>query len=373
VTGSRIQYQSSLRAARPILVLCAIAVALLAFSAPALAWDGWKHSSAQDEGACDGSGCHVESTSSNTSCIGCHTSFTTSGGQKCWQCHRPGQSMTTLQTAAGCSSSCHLEAGDRNSYATAFTHGTAPHVGASSAPCTTCHGVSGGAKAPGTSPHHDAVDSAAPTCAKCHDGTMASAKQGHAGYACEICHAGMTRPSVPAVCNGCHAAQRFGAVTCTACHSATGMTGKETIHTTDPAATVSCTTCHQKHFEDLGACDTCHGSHAETHHGTATLSGTRLTIAAKPAKIRARAKAMLKGKLLAGATPLASQSVLIERRLKDGSFKKVAVVTTRADGRFSRVVGPRVSTTYRVVWRPAGALMLQQRPAIVTVKLRVRK
>ena len=59
--------------------------------------------------------------------------------------------------------------------------------------------------------------------------------------------------------------------------------------------------------------------------------------------------------------------------MKGGSFKKVAIVKTGADGRFSRVVKPRVSTEYRAVWRPAGAYVVRQRPAIVTVKLRVRK
>ena|GEM_PF-6585450 len=59
--------------------------------------------------------------------------------------------------------------------------------------------------------------------------------------------------------------------------------------------------------------------------------------------------------------------------MKGGSFKKVAVVKTGADGRFSRVVKPRVSTEYRALWRPAVAYVVQQRPAIVTAKLRVRK
>ena len=76
----------------------------------------------------------------------------------------------------------------------------------------------------------------------------------------------------------------------------------------------------------------------------------------------------------AGGKALASQKVLIEaRRLKGGTFKKVATVKTGADGRFSRVVKPLVGTEYRAVWRPAGAYVAQQRPAVVTVKLRVRK
>jgi hypothetical protein len=151
------------------------------------------------------------------------------------------------------------------------------------------------------------------------------------------------------------------------------MIGKETIHATDPAATVSCTTCHEKHYEDLGACNTCHGSHAETHHGTATLADTQLKLAARPATIKARTKATLKGRLLADGQALASQKVQIQRKLKGGSFKNVATVKTGADGRFSRVVKPRVSTQYRAVWRPAGAYVVQQRPAVVTTRLRVRR
>jgi hypothetical protein len=184
----------------------------------------------------------------------------------------------------------------------------------------------------------------------------------------------MTRPPVPATCRNCHDAQTFGDVTCTTCHSTSGSIGKETVHAADPAATVSCATCHQAHYEDLGACDTCHGGHAETHHGTATLSDTRLTLTARPAMIRARKNATLRGTLQVGATTLASQSVLIQaRKAKGGSFRKVALVTTGADGRFSRMVKPRVGTVYRAVWRPAGAYVVQQRPAVVTVRLRVRK
>ena len=152
------------------------------------------------------------------------------------------------------------------------------------------------------------------------------------------------------------------------------MIGKETVHATDPVATVSCTTCHKKHYEGLGACDTCHGSHAETHHGTATLADTLLKLAARPAQIKAHQKSTLKGRLRADGQALAAQSVLIQaRRLKGGSFKDVAVVTTGADGRFSRIVEPRVGAEYRAVWRPTGAYVTQLRPAIDSVKLRVRK
>jgi hypothetical protein len=66
--------------------------------------------------------------------------------------------------------------------------------------------------------------------------------------------------------------------------------------------------------------------------------------------------------------------VLIQaRKFKGGVFTKVAVVKTRADGSFSRVVKPRSSTEYRAVWRPTGDYVTQQRPAVITVRLRVRR
>jgi hypothetical protein len=103
------------------------------------------------------------------------------------------------------------------------------------------------------------------------------------------------------------------------------------------------------------------------------LADTQLKLAAKPAKIKAHTKATLKGRLRADGQALAAQSVLIQRKVKGGSFKKVAIISTGADGRFSRVVKPRVSTVYRAVWRPAGAYVTQLRPAIVSVKISVRK
>ena len=153
-----------------------------------------------------------------------------------------------------------------------------------------------------------------------------------------------------------------------------GTIGKETVHAANPAATVACATCHTAHYRDLGTCDSCHGSHAETHHGTATLADTQLTLVARPSVVRAHKKATLKGSLRAAGKAIAAQKVLIEARpLKGGSFKKVATVKTGADGRFSRGVRPRVGSEYRAVWRPAGTSVVQQRPAVVTVKLRVRK
>ena len=140
-----------------------------------------------------------------------------------------------------------------------------------------------------------------------------------------------------------------------------------------PAATVACTTCHKKHYEDLGACDTCHGAHAETHHSTATLADTQLTLKARPTKVKPRAKARLGGSLKAQGVALAGQKVLIQRSTKGGEFRRVGVVTTSAKGSFSRTVKPRATTVYRAVWRPVGDYVLQQRPALVTIRIKVRK
>jgi hypothetical protein len=727
VNGSRTLRPSNPRTIFPLLVLIAVVVAMLVASASAFAWGEdkttWEHGTATQKSSCDGSGCHVKKTSSNDACLlsGCHAAFTSSGGQKCWKCHRPGQSMTALQTASGCTTTCHTELGDRDSYGTTFSHGATPHLGASGygKTCTDCHAVSTKWSTPGSSPHHDAAAGHQPTCIECHNGTLAkaltaahatrstncaschtgmslpdcagchvgngssggpqitytntlacgdaachgkvanhsgtpilaaacttchaahyeaidksctkchpspqtfhhgtatatpltdcagchnggiakapvghegrstvctschfgmnrpsgdcatchakaqgawpavvftndlacgdarchgkvknhtgtpitaaacttchpahyeslgacitchadpqtfhhgtakatpladcagchngavasshgnhgtltsctpchgagmdkpsvpsvcvkchdvgatstkscdasgchpsaqlhasgpaggvdctgchtahykeiapcttchpdragyhhkgvkttpltdcttchdgkiaSAKKAHMGFTCATCHAGMARPPVPATCQNCHDSLTFGAASCTACHSATGMIGKETVHATDPTTTVSCTTCHKKHNADLGACETCHGAHAGTHHGTATLADTKLKLVASPARIKAHTRATLKGRLLAAGKALASESILIQRRVKGGSFKKVAIVKTGANGRFSRVVRPRAGTVYRAVWRPAGVYVTQQRPAITTVRLRVRK
>jgi hypothetical protein len=150
------------------------------------------------------------------------------------------------------------------------------------------------------------------------------------------------------------------------------MIGKETVHATDPAATVACSTCHTAHYEDLGTCATCHGGHAETHHGTATLAVSKLTLGATPRIVKAHAKVKLSGRLLAGSRGLASQTITIQRSV-GGAYKNVGVAKTRADGSFSRTVKPGATTRYRAVWRPAGAYVTQQMPAVITITLKVRK
>jgi hypothetical protein len=333
------------------------------------------HGTAKATPLADCAGCHNGTLASGhgnhgtlKSCTPCHGAVMKrpSVPGVCVTCHDVGTTTPTSCLASGCHTSTQLH-----------TSGPAGGVDCTTchkahftevAPCTTCHPDRAGY-------HHKGVKTTPlADCTRCHDGKIASAKKAHDGQTCVACHTGMATPPVPATCQNCHDAQTFGDVTCTTCHSTTGMIGKETIHAKDPAATVSCTTCHKAHYRELGTCDSCHGSHAETHHGTATLADTRLKLAVTPAIIKAHKKATLKGSLWAGGKALASQRVVIQaRKLKGGSFKKVATVKTRADGRFSRVVRPRVGTEYRAVWRPAGAYVVQQRPAVDTVKLRVRK
>jgi hypothetical protein len=339
------------------------------------------HATATPRPLSDCAGCHngtIAATPPNhasygTLCAVCHTGMNKPPSD-CLACHDKAQGGVPAVVYTN-----DLTCGDARCHTMVPSHSGTPIKNVA---CTTCHtghyeghGACATCHTDPQSFHHGTAH-ATPLvdCTTCHDGTIVPAKKSHAGQSCAACHTGMTKPPVPATCQKCHDAQTFGAALCTACHSATGTIGKETVHATDPAATVACTTCHAKHFQDLGACSSCHGSHAQTHHGTATLADTQLKLVAKPSLIKAHKKATLKGTLLAGGKALAAQKVLIEARpLKGGTFEKVAVVKTGADGRFSRVVKPRVGTEYRAVWRPAGAYVLQQRPAIVAVKLRVRK
>jgi hypothetical protein len=340
------------------------------------------HATATARPLSDCAGCHngtIAATPPNhgsygTSCATCHTGMNKPPGD-CLACHDKAQGGVPAVVYTN----DHLTCGDARCHTMVPSHSGTPIKDVACTTCHTAHYEAHGACATcHTDPRrfHHGVTHATPLvdCTSCHDGTLVPAKKAHAGLSCGACHTGMTKPPVPATCQKCHDAQTFGDVTCTACHSETGTIGKETIHAADPAATVACATCHTAHYRDLGTCDSCHGSHAETHHGTATLADTQLKLAVTPAIVKAHKKATLKGSLRAAGKALAAQKVLIEARpLKGGSFKKVATVRTGADGRFSRGVRPRVGTEYRAVWRPAGASVVQQRPAVVTVKLRVRK
>ena len=339
------------------------------------------HATATPRPLSDCAGCHngtIAATppkheSYGTTCTACHKGMNKPPSD-CLACHDKAQGSVPAVVYTN-----DLTCGNARCHSMVPNHSGTPIKNVA---CTTCHTAHYGGLGACATCHadpqsfHHGTAKATPLvdCSGCHDGTIAPAKKSHDGQSCAACHTGMTTPPVPATCQNCHDAQTFSDVTCTACHSTSGMIGKETIHAANPGATVSCTTCHTAHYRDLGTCDSCHGSHAETHHGTTTLADTTLTLAARPLTVKAHKKATLKGSLRATGKALAAQKVLIEARpLKGGSFKKVATVKTGADGRFSRVVRPRVGTEYRAVWRPAGAYVVQQRPAVDTVKLRVRK
>ncbi len=257
-----------------VALACAGAAAGLALAAaPAHAFDLWQH-----DGASDCAFCHSAGTPTNAVCTQCHLSYKTISSLTCWACHAPGQDVSFYQTAAGCSSTCHLYAGGGPAdYTVPVSHGTTPHLGADFAPCTACHSVSASATDPDGSPHHDGVPQGVPTCEDCHDGTFASAKQPHDGLSCQTCHDNsMSRPALSnAYCLACHenASDQTGAtqivftgsLNCydASCH------GVDVLHTTSPQMTKTCTDCHAPHYQGLGTCTTCHSDVEGYHHGQA--------------------------------------------------------------------------------------------------------
>lgn len=248
---------------RRIVVALALAgaAALLAFAAaPAHALGSWQHAQAT------GCSCHsAPGGPSNAGCAFCHTGYVAAPGATCWECHAPGQSTSAWRTSAACSTTCHLYSPLWKSYTEAFTHGTTPHLGADFGACLDCHGLTVSVTDPGTSAHHLGAAVSPPTCQQCHNGTFASAQQTHDGNQCTDCHDGMNRPAVPATCNKCHAAARFGTQSCLACHSGV-------VHNVSPSVG-RCTTCHVGYQRHAGkvACTTCHTNPVKFHHGTAKM------------------------------------------------------------------------------------------------------
>jgi hypothetical protein len=139
------------------LLLIVVAVALVAAVAqPAAAFLSYEHG-----GIIDCATCHTVNTSTpptNAQCTGCHTSFTAKFAapkDTCWSCHTPGQStVSTFKTPAGCASGAKG--------ATCHNSTAAPHVGSTSAGCTSCHGTTVNSTNSGTSVHHVAVVTAKP-------------------------------------------------------------------------------------------------------------------------------------------------------------------------------------------------------------------
>lgn len=303
------------------------------------------------------------------SCTVCHTAGMTTPDVPavCITCHDVGSPATATCLQSGCHTSAALHSRQAPTPADCTAGGCHTAHFQAIATCTVCHTDRAGY-------HHRGVK-ATPlaACSACHDGSVAAAKQAHSGLACASCHTGMDRPAQPATCRSCHDWQPVGTAACTTCHSVGGSLARDQAHSLTPGSGTTCTTCHRSHYADLGACKTCHGAYVGTHHRTTTLTDARLTLSARPAKVRPGARATIAGVLRTGSGAVAGQGLLIQgRRLPRGAFKTVASVRTRAGGRYGLSVQPVAGMEYRVVWRPAGAFTLRSRPAVVTVGVRMR-
>jgi hypothetical protein len=252
----------------PLPVLVVTLLVLLAAAAPVSAYSEWNHGTAIGKRSCNASGCHDDQTPSNAACVGCHSGLTTSGAQKCWDCHAPGTSP-----APDCAGSCHLfrADGDDPSYPIAFSHGATPHLGASGygKTCTACHGA-------GTV-HHDAAAGHQPTCTECHNGTLArvppASHDDGLHTDCATCHVGMDRPTGD--CAACHVGNpgsgspQIAYSNDLVCADA-GCHGKVTNHAGTPITAAPCISCHTEHYATLGTCTTCHTDPQSFHHATST-------------------------------------------------------------------------------------------------------
>ena len=306
-----------------------------------------------------------------TDCESCHDGMNVPSGA-CMSCHDKAQGS---YPAVGYTND--LTCGDARCHGMVANHEGTPIGGV---PCTRCHVGHYEARATCVTCHADpqrfhhgttrALELA--DCEACHNGTMATSKTAHAGLTCVTCHDDMTPPDVPAKCNTCHEADRFGTVTCTACHSTTGMFATEQVHHADPH--VACTTCHRPHYADVGTCATCHAGHAETHHAQAAPAASTLTVTASKKRIARGARVRIGG-VLGGATgPLAAQRIVLQARATTAkTFKSVVTLRTRADGSYARWLRPKVSTQYRVLFKAAGDIALQQKPAVATASVRVTR
>ncbi len=341
------------------------------------------HATATPRPLSDCAGCHngtIAATPPNhasygTSCAVCHTGMNKPPSD-CLACHDKAQGGVPAVVYTN-----DLTCGDARCHTMVPSHSGTPIKDVA---CTTCHTAHYEdsrrlrhlphrlAELPPR--HRDATPLV--DCTTCHDGTIVLGQEvPRRAVVRRLSRPGMTQtararhvPEMPRRPDA-SAQRRAPLVTARPARSARRPSTPRTRPRPWPAPRAT-----RAHYRDLGTCDSCHGSHAETHHGTATLADTQLKLASRPSIVKAHKKATLKGSLRAAGKALAAQKVLIEARtLKGGTFKKVAVVKTGADGRFSRVVKPRVGTEYRAVWRPTGAYVVQQRPAVDTVKLRVRK
>ncbi len=308
-------------------------------------------------------------------CTSCHTGMNRPSGD-CATCHigKPGT------TAPQITFTNNVACGDAACHGKVTNHSGTP---ISAAACSTCHTAHyqtlGSCESchpqPQTFHHGTAAARPLADCSGCHDGGIATAKTSHAGVACSVCHAGMGKPTVPAVCAQCHLAKKVGSATCTTCHSAAGLTGREQVHNATPKAGLTCTTCHAGHNEDLGACATCHGLVPEAHHGVASVAGSTIALRAEPARLAPGAAGAVSGTLTdAGGAPVGGAQVLLQaRRLGTAAYTDVVTLVTGADGTFSQPVQPVTGTEYRAVYRGAYSAVSAtvKRPALATATVTV--
>lgn len=343
--------------------------------------DGYHHGAARPIPLNDCAGCHdgviasapAGHTAYGADCTSCHKGMDIPSGQ-CMTCHDKAQGKVPAVTFTN-----DLSCGDASCHAKVRNHqGTS----IAKAACTTCHeqhytslGTCSTCHGDATKYHHGTTEATPLTrCEGCHDGKIAPAKQSHAGAACSVCHDDMTPAAVPATCQTCHTAATFGTDKCTACHSKdSGLFGdKEQVHAKDPS--VACTTCHKPMYTDAGGCATCHSSHAGAHHGTATPAASTLKAALSDKRIKKGARIRLSGTLMGASGALAGQKVAVQARTSSkAAYRTVSTLTTKADGSFGRLLRPRTSTQYRLLFTAPGDTGLAQKPAVKLLKVTVRR
>jgi hypothetical protein len=321
--GKRI---AALRRDRLLMLVLSVAVTVVALAVaagPAFAWGGWAHGNTTITANCL-SGCHmgvngVTDPGTNAECQTCHggtaassTNFVLHSGFNCWSCHKPGQSMTALQTNAGCTGVCHTQTGHSEGYTTDVTpHGTNPHLGSTAVGCTTCHGVTPAWDSRGASPHHNAENTtpAPTTCTDCHGNSNVSA--------------------APAAPHG------------------TLVTG-------------------------VTACSTCHVGFTPTHPTAAKVVAPTLNLTATQPV--GNPDVTIKGTLKNGTTALAGVTVYLQSTPDSISFVDLpgTPVTTAADGSFTfTVVAATPGTSYRAISQGVASGQTVIKPALKTATVTV--
>jgi hypothetical protein len=251
-------------AAVAVVLLSAVVLALAITAAPAPAFTNWQHDGAM---GCDP--CHSQGTPTDATCTGCHAGFQSYPDDTCWSCHAPGAETETLSTpSSACAQECHLWNSTQKQYIIPFTHGPAPHLGAT-AECLDCHATSLSWNDPGSSPHHSGQATGFNQCGACH-----SSPQKHAGrVACATCHTTaeqfhLFQASSPGFkkCGACHTMRHAGKKVsqnrCAQCHK--GTNGRPPQHSSTVTKKFVCSGCHTKALHasrvsrSVKNCRTCH-------------------------------------------------------------------------------------------------------------------